>query len=290
MSFRQIIINSCVKLEFKLGYLVCRGEKNIKVHISEISTLIVQSTAVALTASLLCELVKNNVKVIFCDEKCSPLSELLPYRGSYNGSKRIAAQIKWKEQTKGEIWKKIIKRKIIGQAEVLYSVGKNESAEKLLEYAEEVLYNDTTNREGHASKIYFVSLFGDDFVRGAQTKINGYLNYGYAILLSAFNRAICANGYLTQIGVWHKNEYNDFNLACDLMEPFRPYIDFTVLSLEKDDADFKKKLADSLNKKTTINGQETTMENAIRIYTLSAINALNADMPELINFPAKYEL
>ena len=89
MSFRQVIIASHVKLELKLGYLVCRGEKNIKVHLSEISTLIIQSTAVAITAALLCELVKNNVKVIFCDEKCSPHSELLPYYGGYNGRKTV---------------------------------------------------------------------------------------------------------------------------------------------------------------------------------------------------------
>ena len=290
MSFRQIVINSNVKLELKLGYMVCRGEKNIRVHISEISTLIVQSTAVALTAALLCELVKNNVKVIFCDEKCTPHSELLPYYGSYNGSKRLFAQIAWSKEIKDEVWQKIIQRKIYCQAENLYLRGLNEKGDRLIELADEVLPADVTNREGHAAKTYFCALFGDNFIRDVATDENKYLNYGYAVLLSAFNRAICAIGYNTRLGIWHKNEYNDYNLSSDLMEPFRPYIDRIVLGLNNKTEDFKRILVDSLNKNTTINGQVTTLENAIGIYTRSVINALNTNSPNDIDFVKDYEL
>lgn len=290
MSFRQVVIGSSVKLELKLGYLVCRGEKNIRVHISEISTLIIQSTAVALTAALLCELVKNNVKVIFCDEKCSPHSELLPYYGSYNGSKRLFAQIAWDKDVKGEVWRMIIKRKICCQAENLYLNGFIEKGDRLMELSDEVLSSDSTNREGHAAKAYFCTLFGESFIRGTTSKENKYLNYGYAVLLSAFNRAICALGYNTRLGIWHRNEYNDFNLSSDLMEPFRPYIDRLVLTINDDGKDFKHVLVDSLNRNTRINGQVTTMENAIGIYVRSVINALNTNMPESIQFAEEYEL
>lgn len=290
MSFRQVIIASHVKLELKLGYLVCRGEKNIKVHLSEISTLIIQSTAVAITAALLCELVKNNVKVIFCDEKCSPHSELLPYYGGYNGSKRLLNQISWSDEIKGEIWQRIIKKKILCQAENMFLLGKNAVGEKLLALADDVRIADVTNREGHAARFYFEGAFGENFVRGSESGKNGYLNYGYAILLSAFNRALCAQGYNTRLGIWHKNEYNDYNLSCDLMEPFRPYVDRIVFELESNDKDFKKKLVDSLNKKTTINGQVTTLENAISIYARSVINALNDGEPSGVVFADGYEL
>lgn len=289
MAFRQVVVNSSVKLELKLNYLVCRGEKNIKIHISEISTLIVQSTAVSLTAALLCELIKNNVKVIFCDEKCSPHSELLPYYGSYNGSKRIRKQTEWEQEIKDKVWTMVIKRKIIEQANVLYSVGKNLEAEKMIAYAEEVTVGDLTNREGHAAKLYFSTLFGNGFTRGVVDKTNRCLNYGYAVLLSAFNRAIVAQGYLTQLGIWHKNEYNNFNLSCDLMEPFRPLIDrITIKLTEKDD--FKSELVNALNVKAAINGQQTTTENAINIYVRSVINALNDGETDNIAFVDGYEL
>lgn len=289
MAFRQVVVNSSVKLELKLNYLVCRGEKNIKIHISEISTLIVQSTAVSLTAALLCELIKNNVKVIFCDEKCSPHSELLPYYGSYNGSKRIRKQTEWEQEVKDKVWTMVIKRKIIEQANVLYSLDKYQEAEKMIAYAEEVTVGDLTNREGHAAKLYFSTLFGNGFTRGVVDKTNRCLNYGYAVLLSAFNRAIVAQGYLTQLGIWHKNEYNNFNLSCDLMEPFRPLIDrITIRLAEKDD--FKKELVNALNVKAAINGQQTTTENAINIYVRSVINALNDGETDNIAFVDGYEL
>ncbi len=289
MAFRQVVVNSSVKLELKLNYLVCRGEKNIKIHISEISTLIVQSTAVSLTAALLCELIKNNVKIIFCDEKCSPHSELLPYYGSYNGSKRIRKQTEWEQEVKDKVWTMVIKRKIIEQANVLYSLDKYQEAEKMIAYAEEVTVGDLTNREGHAAKLYFSTLFGNGFTRGVVDKTNRCLNYGYAVLLSAFNRAIVAQGYLTQLGIWHKNEYNNFNLSCDLMEPFRPLIDrITIRLAEKDD--FKKELVNALNVKAAINGQQTTTENAINIYVRSVINALNDGETDNIAFVDGYEL
>ena len=91
----------------------------------------------------------------------------------------------------------------------------------LAKYAAEVQPGDVTNREGHAAKVYFNALFGLSFKRGDKTFLNGALNYGYAVILSAFNREIVANGMNTQLGIAHKNEFNAFNLSCDLMEPFR---------------------------------------------------------------------
>ena len=93
-------------------------------------------------------------------------------------------------------------------------------AELLQGYLEEITYGDATNREGHAAKVYFNALFGKDFTRTDDLLINTALNYGYSILLSAFNREIVLNGYLTQLGLFHDNMFNRFNLASDLMEPF----------------------------------------------------------------------
>lgn len=283
MGFRTVIVKNRAKLEFRLNYLVIRGEAEKKIHISEINTLIIQSTAVSITASLLNELIKSNVKIIFCDEKCNPQSELLPYYGAHNVTKRCKEQIAWKDEAKKRIWREIVKRKIMEQASHLTEKGFLSQGELLYSYADNVELNDVTNREGHAAKVYFNCI-----LQGASRQsggfINGCLNYGYAVILSAFNREIVSCGYLTQLGIWHDNEFNQFNLACDLMEPFRIIVDKLALTLENGDKDFKKKIANVLNLKTVIDGKSTTLDLAIRTYTRSVFRALENNDESLIIF------
>ncbi len=178
MGFRTVVVNSRSKLEYRLNYLVVRGETEKRVFINEINTLIVQSTAVSLTAALLSELVKNNVKIIFCDEKCNPAAELLPYYSAHNTSKRIKIQTKWSDEIKGEVWKRIIRRKILTEKEVLLRRGYSVEAEILAAYSDEVERGDLTNREGHAAKVYFNRILPDGETRRSVGFLNGCLNYG----------------------------------------------------------------------------------------------------------------
>ena len=285
MGFRTVIIKNRAKLEVRLNSLIIRGEQEKKVFIDEINTLIVQSTAVSLTASLLCELMKRNIKVVFCDEKNNPQSELLPYYGAHNTSKRYKEQFLWDTETKANIWREIIKRKIQSQAEHLADGGFCEQAKLLQSYIHEVQENDYTNREGHAAKVYFNCLLGMGNSRKSGGFFNTCLNYGYAVLLSAFNREIVSSGYLTQIGIWHDNEFNQFNLACDLIEPFRVVVDRTATSILEGDFDFKKKMANVLNYKTLIDGKNTTLDLAIRQFTRSVFHALEQRNELLLLFP-----
>lgn len=277
MGFRIVVIKNRAKIEARLNSLIIRGEKETKIFIDEINTLIIQSTAVSLTAALLCELTKNNVKVIFCDEKHNPQSELTPYYGAHNTSKRYKKQVAWSEDKKGELWRLIVKKKIEGQAAVLHEKGFFSQANMLDTYADAVLDKDVTNREGHAAKVYFNCLLGPDCSRKSGGFLNGCLNYGYAVLLSAFNREIVASGYLTQLGVWHDNEFNQFNLSCDLMEPFRPIVDRAALSLESGDVDFKRKMADVLNYQAVSEGKSTTLDIAVRQFVRSAFRFLEGE-------------
>lgn len=287
MGFRTVIIKNRAKLEFRLNSLIVRGETEKKIYICEINTLIIQSTAVSLTASLLNELMKNNIKVIFCDEKCNPTAELLPYYGAHNTSKRYKEQFSWDEKIKAKIWRRIIQKKIEGQSVHLSERGFIEQAEMLKTYASQVDENDGTNREGHAAKVYFNCLLGMGNSRQNGGFVNGCLNYGYTVLLSLFNREIAASGYLTQLGVWHDNEFNSFNFSCDLMEPFRVVVDRTAFKLEDKDKEFKKKLVNILNYKTYINGKNTTFDLAMRQYARSVFQALNQRDENLIVFPEK---
>lgn len=289
MGFRTVIVNSRAKLEFRLNFMIVRGENEKHIFIDEINTLIVQSTAVSLTAALLSELIRSGVKVIFCDEKFNPCSELVPYYGAHNTSKRYKIQMQWRDETKDEIWRLIIARKITNQKNYLQKRGFSAEAELIGSYIPDILPGDTTNREGHSAKVYFNCLMPCGVSRRDGGFLNGCLNYGYAVLLSCFNREIVASGYLTQFGIWHDNEFNQFNLSSDLMEPFRTIVDEVAFSLPEGDKEFKRKMADILNFQISIDGKTTTLDLAVRTYVRSVLNALEASDPSLIIFPS-YEL
>ena len=203
MSWRTIIVSNTAKLDYQLGFMVVRGEETVKVHINEIEMLIVESTAVSFTAYLMNELIKNKVKVIFCDEKRNPSSELLPYYGSHDTSAKIRHQMEWTKENKAAIWTEIVTEKIRKQAELLQERHKSE-ADLLYQYIKEMAFGDETNREGHAAKVYFNALFGKDFSRTEECPLNAALNYGYSIILSLFTREVVANGYITQVGLFHE--------------------------------------------------------------------------------------
>lgn len=286
MSWRIVVITKRAKLDHQLGYLVIRTEEIVKIHLSEISTLLIESTAVSLTTSLLAELTKRKIKVIFCDEKRNPSSELVGYYGSHDTSNKVRSQIQWGIQTKEAVWTEIVTEKIRKQKELLEFLGKDES--KLLHsYLQEIRWNDESNREGHAAKVYFNALFGLDFTRTAENPTNAALNYGYSILLSAFAREITSNGYITQLGLFHDNMFNQFNLASDLMEPFRILIDRAVIMMypmEDLDHEGKMFLVNTLNQEVEIDGCKQYVNNAIKIYCKSVFDALNENDSSLIQF------
>lgn len=285
MSWRIVVISKRAKLDYQLGYLVVRNEEVTKIHLSEISTILIESTAATVTTSLLAELTKKKIKVIFCDEKRNPSSELVGYYGSHDTSNKVRKQIQWSRHSKEAIWTEIVTEKIRKQKELLKNLGKEEAG--LLEaYLQEIGWNDETNREGHAAKVYFNALFGMTFTRTADCPENAALNYGYSILLSAFAREIVASGYITQLGLFHDNMFNQFNLGSDLMEPFRPLVDYIVRSLmpQKFEREEKLEILRILQQEVTIAGRREVVNNAIKIYCKSVFDALNENDTSLIKF------
>ncbi len=280
MSWRTVVIYSRAKLDLQLGYMVVRGETVKKVHLSEISVVMIESTAVSLTAALLAELVRQKIKVIFCDEKRNPSSELVPYYGAHDTSSKIRQQINWNKDIKGLVWKEVVRNKILNQAKVVELFGKEE-AYLLKNYMAELQFDDESNREGHAAKVYFNALFGKAFSRADDDNINAALNYGYTVLLSACNREVTANGYITQIGIHHCNVYNIFNLGSDMMEVFRPFVDFQVFlmwqagNLETFTHKEKMDVLSVLNTETVMGKRVYTLNYSIKLYCKSVFNALN---------------
>ena len=281
MSWRVVVISKRSKLDYKMGSLVVRSEDGEKrIFLGDISVLMCETTAISITAYLLAELVQRKIKVIFCDNHHNPISELVPTSNHFASSGRIREQISWSDEIKQKIWQAIVRRKIENQARVLEKANRPEKAGQLMEFAEDVHPGDTTNREGHAAKVYFNALFGLDFYRNIDDIRNAILNYGYTIILACFNREIAASGYLTQLGIWHENASNPFNLGCDLMESFRPIIDWFAYChsdwtvLEKDQ---KVEILNLLNSRVKIDGAEHFLNNAIGVYTRSIFAAISAN-------------
>lgn len=285
MTWRTVVVSRNAKLDYQLGYLVVRNDTITKIHMSELGTVILESTAISLTCYLLSELMKKKVKVIFCDEKRNPSSELIPYYGSHDTSVKIKNQISWNEDIKALVWTEIVSEKIRKQSALLYALNRSEH-ELLSQYVSEINYRDATNREGHAAKVYFNALFGMTFTRTSENPINAALNYGYAIVLSIFNREVALNGYITQIGLFHDNMFNPFNLSSDLMEPFRVIVDEWVYAMnpttfEKED---KWNILNVLEKEVIIGGRKEVLTNAIKLYCRSIFEALNENDTSMIQF------
>lgn len=258
--------------------MVVRKEDDAaKVHLSEITSVILQTNQVYVSAYLLSELAKAKISFIVADEKHNPIGQYLPLYGAHNTSKRIGEQLEWSEPAKKRVWQRVVRDKIAHQARVLTARGCEAEGDILSSLVAEVRSGDTTNREAHAARVYFRALFGETFSRDDDTPTNAALNYGYGVLLSAVNREIVARGYLTQCGICHRSEFNQFNLSCDLMEPFRPIVDRLVF--DNIDGDFTKTdkylLVDMMNQTIHYRDGSYRVGSVVGLYVQECLSALN---------------
>lgn len=286
MSWRTVIISRRCKLDLNMGYMVIRGEDTKRIFIDEIAILILESPAISMTGALLSALSKNKTRIIFCDEKRNPYGELEPYYGSLDSSRKLRVQAGWTAEQKGLIWTSIVTEKIRNQASFLRDLGHYKEYERLVGYIDEIEFCDSTNREGHAAKVYFNAVFGMDFSRGKDSPVNSALNYGYGLLLSAVNREVAINGYCSQIGLFHDNVFNPYNLSSDLMEPFRILIDRKVvdMGITEFSTEQKREIAVLLNDEIKIDNTRQTLLNAIKIYVKSTFVAINDSDPLIIKY------
>lgn len=277
MSFRTILITRQSKLNYKNRHLVVKQELDEKwIHVSEIDTIIIDSLQVSISNYLLKELSENKINVILCDENHNPYGEVIPFYNNCNTSKKVKEQVNWNNDNKNKIWAKIVKNKIINQAMLIRKIDE-EKYDLLLKYVDNVSVGDKTNREGHAAKVYFNTLFGLNFIRNNDDEINSALNYGYSVLLSTVSKEIVSNGYITQLGIHHKNEYNEFNLSCDLMEPFRVAIDnFVYYNQSREfNKTYKIDLINVFNKTYKYQGKHYTLKDIIKLFVKNTLENIN---------------
>lgn len=277
MGFRAVCIESRCKCSYSGGYLVvAKPDATTRVHLSEIASVTFCTTHAYVSAYLLSELAKSKIPVVFSDEKYLPVAECLPMHGAHNNSARIADQIEWSLPNKKRLWQRVVKDKINLQARVLELGGNTSEADTLRNYASAVRSGDPDNREAVAAALYFSALFGTPFNRNLECPLNASLDYGYAIVLSKVAREISSRGYLTQIGIHHRGELNPWNLACDFMEPFRPYIDVVIIRTNKDrfDTDTRRQLIGIMSDTVSYDGGNYKSGSVISYYVRDCLDAL----------------
>lgn len=224
---------SPVSLSLKDKQLVISSEDSEDVitrPIEDIGFIVLENQMVKMTIPLMNFLTDNNVSVVLCDSKRMPKTMLMNLDGNRTLQESYRYQIQASEPNKKRIWKQIIESKIRNQAALLEKVKKN--ANLLKPYYMNVKSGDTDNREGAASRIYWNLMFAENFHREREGEApNNLLNYGYAILRAAVARALVGSGLFPALGIFHRNRYNAFPLADDVMEPFRPFVDEIVYRL-----------------------------------------------------------
>ena len=201
---------------------------------------------------------------------------MTPYYGRHDSSLQLSKQILWNEELKAEVWTTIIAQKIINQSLFLGTSGFYEKSQSIMDLYHGLEKYDPSNREGHAARIYFNTLFGNDFSREQDNNINAGLDYGYTLLLSMFARELVVSGCMTQFGLKHSNQFNQFNFASDIMEPFRPIIDQIVY--ENRSVSFvqiKRQLFSIFSNTYQYNGKEMYLTNIVSDYTKKVVKSLN---------------
>ena len=209
MGWRTVVVNTHSKLSYKNNHLIFKDASRTElIHLSEVDILLLETTDIVLSTMLIKRLVDENILVIFCDDKRLPTAYLMPYYGRHDSSLQLSRQIAWNEDVKAEIWTTIIAQKILNQAFYLGSCGFLEKSQSVIDLYHGLDLFDPSNREGHAARIYFNTLFGNDFSREQDSDINAALDYGYTLILSMFAREIVLSGCMTQFGLKHTNQFN----------------------------------------------------------------------------------
>lgn len=260
-------------------------DDKITCPIEDIGCVVLENQMISITLPLLNELVKNNVAVILCDNKMMPTSMLQNLDANTTQAESLKFQLAVTDPMKKQVWKQIIESKIKNQAAVLALAGKNKDI--LKPYYNNVKSGDSDNREGLAAKIYWNSLLGNSFKREREgCSPNSLLNYGYSILRAAVARALLGSGLLPNLGIFHKNRYNAFPLADDVMEPYRPFVDEIVYRLYENgitelNKESKSEIMRVLNCDVNIGKVKRPLQIALTMTTASLVKYYTGEIKKL---------
>ena len=227
MEYRNIFLANPARVSVQREQLVIEQAEKYMAPLEDISAILIESRQVTLTSYAVASLAGHGITVFLCDDRHLPSCQILPINQYCRQRKLLMAQCEIGKPLQKKLWQQIVIRKLQNQAKCL-ELMHHEECEKLYQMAHSVLSNDHDNREAAAAAIYFPALFGRGFFRGSDDPRYAALNYGYAILRGGIARNLVIHGLEPCIGIHHRNELNQFNLADDLIEPFRPVVDLYV--------------------------------------------------------------
>ena len=289
MIKQTLMFTSPVSLSLKDQQIVITFKDNkdsVTRPIEDIGFVVIENPQVSISVPLLNELADNNVSVIFCDKKQMPRTMLMTLEGNTTQQESYKYQMEASAPMKKYVWKQLVECKIRNQALLLNTLGKNGDA--LKPYYMNVKSGDTDNREGAAAREYWSRIFYDGFKREREGEPpNNLLNYGYTILRAAVARALIGSGLYPAFGVFHRNRYNAFPLADDVMEPYRPFVDEIVYHLYYDgavselDSQSKGKLLRVLFSDVKMGKVTRPLENALSLTTASLLRMYKGEADKL---------
>lgn len=293
MGFRNIKIDSHVKLSIKNQQLNIETDIARQIPLEDINCIIIENQTVTVSAYLLQKMADMGIAVYVCDEKHLPNAVLLPMVRHSRHFKILKYQIEAGKPLQKRLWQQIVVQKIRNQALCLAYL-ELDGSEELMKMCKEVQSGDRTHVEAKAAAFYFKSLYGLGFSRGNDHIINAALNYGYAIVRGLIARSIVCYGLEPSIGVFHHSELNNFNLADDMIEPFRPLVDLYVsqnYDVAEIDSDLtperKRDIFGIINYDMDVKGEKRIISNCIDMLVASYSSALQGkrsdlEMPELM--------
>lgn len=282
MGWRSVVITQHAKISHSAHMMVVQTNDGInEIPLDDVSKVLVETTQAMMSSDFMSACLRRNIKVIFIDRQHQPVGGTVGYQPAARDYELLERQFMWSPERRNHLWTKIAHAKIQGQIAVAkYNGCPVKELEDELELLE---VNDVTNREAVVARKYFPMLFGDDFSRKQDNHYNAALNYGYSILLSETNQSITENGYLMELGIHHQNRGNRFNLGSDLMEPFRPVIDYWVRgqTFNEFTSYVRWGLVDAMHLEIEYNGVSMLTENAIHQYVRECLAYLSGEQDEI---------
>ena len=289
MIKRTIVFTSPCRVSFKNGQLVVEnhetGEQK-KAPVEDLGVVLIENHQVSISVPAFNAMSANNCAVVICDSKHMPSSMLMPLDSNSVQGERYRNQVDASLPLKKSLWKQIVQMKIRNQSSLLKELSLD--GEILKPFYTNVKSGDSDNREGIAAKIYWDELFGKEFFRSRTgPDPNALLNYGYSVLRAAMARAIIGSGLSPSFGLFHKNRYNAFPLADDLMEPYRPYVDALVYQLlledrKELDSEVKRRLLRLLFVDTVFEDCTRPLEIGLSMTTASLARCFSGEGKELV--------
>lgn len=293
MGFRNVKIDSNVKMHIKNQQLLIETGEIISIPLEDINCILIENQAVTLSAYFLQKVAEYGIALYVCDEKHLPNAVLLPMVRHSRHFKILKYQMEVGKPLQKRLWQQVVIQKIKNQAMCLKILEKPGYTE-LFRMAKEVQSGDRTHVEAKAAAFYFRALYGMGFSRGDEHIINAALNYGYAIIRGMIARSIVCYGLEPAIGMFHHSELNNYNLADDMIEPFRPLVDLyvsTYFDIAEIDCgltpEMKRGLFGIINYDMSMKGEKRIVSNCIDMLAASYSSALQGrrdtlDLPELM--------